>query len=123
VLYQIIAELDGQPVIELNPDEITKRDANKSDPVATRTIDTFMELLGSVAGDLAVTIGAKGGIYIGGGILPKLSDRFIHSRFRQRFIEKGRFSTYLENIPTYLITRNYASLEGLRNYVNSLKDS
>ncbi|NNE37075.1 MAG: glucokinase [Gammaproteobacteria bacterium] len=123
VLYQIIAELDGQQVIELDAGEISKRDIDKSDPVATNTIDTFMGLLGSVAGDMAVTIGAKGGIYIGGGILPKLSDRFIHSGFRQRFVEKGRFRGYLEKIPTFLITRNYASLEGLRNYVNSLKGS
>ena len=56
-----------------------------------------------VAGDLALTLGARGGVYIGGGIVPRLGDAFTRSRFRACFEDKGRFRTYLEAIPVFVI--------------------
>jgi glucokinase len=63
----------------------------------------FCGFLGSVAGDLALTLGARGGIYIGGGIVPRLGDRFDASPFRERFEAKGRFKKYLQDVPTWVI--------------------
>ena len=63
----------------------------------------FCAMLGTVAGNLALTLGARGGIYIAGGIVPKLGDAFAQSPFRARFEDKGRFSTYLAAIPTYVV--------------------
>ncbi|MGB7483079.1 MAG: glucokinase [Castellaniella sp.] len=76
-------------------------------------VDLFCGMLGSAAGDLALTLGAVGGIYIGGGLVPRLGKRLAASPFRQRFEAKGRFSDYLKRIPTYLITRPDPSLIGV----------
>jgi glucokinase len=69
-------------------------------------------LLGSFAGNVALTLGARGGVYIGGGIVPRFGGRFFASDFRARFEAKGRFRSYLEGIPTVLITDTLAALTG-----------
>ena len=82
------------------------------DLVCSRTLDAFCALLGSFAGNVALTLGARGGVYIGGGIVPRLGERFFTSAFRERFEAKGRFRGYLEAIPTPLITDTLAALAG-----------
>ena len=72
----------------------------------------FCAMLGTVAGNLALTIGARGGIYIAGGIVPKLGTTFVKSAFRSRFEAKGRFRSYLAAIPTYVILRQLPALLG-----------
>ncbi|MDP3615780.1 MAG: glucokinase, partial [Rubrivivax sp.] len=62
--------------------------------------------------NLALTLGARGGVYIGGGIVPRLGERFFASEFRQRFEAKGRFNGYLSDIPTLLITDTLVALGG-----------
>ncbi|TMK27762.1 MAG: glucokinase, partial [Alphaproteobacteria bacterium] len=64
----------------------------------------FCAMLGTVAGDLALTLGAKGGVYIAGGIVPRLGARFVESGFRTRFETKGRLSPYVAAIPTSVVT-------------------
>ncbi len=66
-------------------------------------MEIFCALLGTVSGDLALTLGALGGVYIGGGIVPRLGDFFVQSRFRERFEAKGRYRAYLRPIPVYVI--------------------
>jgi glucokinase len=78
-----------------------------------RTVETFCAILGSVAGNVALTLGATGGMYIGGGIVPRLGRLFTESGFRARFEDKGRLSPYLARIPTYLITEQYPALRGV----------
>ncbi len=70
-------------------------------------------MLGTVAGNLAMTLGALGGMYIGGGIVPRLGHLFTGSQFRNRFEAKGRFSTYLSQIPTHVITAEYPAFLGV----------
>ena len=82
------------------------------DALCQRTLDTFCALLGSFAGNVALTLGARGGVYIGGGIVPRLGQRFFASPFRERFEAKGRFRGYLEAIPTAVITDTLAALSG-----------
>jgi len=67
----------------------------------------------TVAGNLAITLGAQGGIYIGGGIIPRLGERFARSKFRARFEQKGRFVHYLAAVPTYVITAEYPAFLGV----------
>jgi glucokinase len=117
ILYKCIARMEGTPDRDLEPPGITARDESGEDPTAVRTLDLFMNMLGTVAGNLAVTVGAEGGIYIAGGILPRIKERFSRSAFRQRFIDKGRFRDYLNRIPTYLITRENVALYGLEKYL------
>jgi glucokinase len=87
-----------------NAAEVTEAALSGRLPQAVETLDQFCALLGSVAGNLALTLGARGGVYIGGGIVPRLGDRFAQSPFRARFEAKGRFSAYLQAIPVWVIT-------------------
>ena len=72
-------------------------------PRCVEALSMLCAWLGSVAGNLALTLGAKGGVYIGGGIVPRLGEWFDHSPFRARFEAKGRFQSYLAEIPVWVI--------------------
>jgi glucokinase len=72
----------------------------------------FSAMLGSAAGDLALTLGARGGIYIGGGLCKRLDELFVRERFRAAFVAKGRLGYFLEPIPTYLVVRRDPGLLG-----------
>ncbi len=101
----ILCAADGVPERALaNAAEVTEAALSGRLPQAVETLDLFCALLGSVAGNLALTLGARGGVYIGGGIVPRLGDRFAQSPFRTRFEAKGRFSAYLQSIPVWVIT-------------------
>lgn len=103
-LYHALCELqDGQGREITTPAEVMERAEALPQSKAALALDMFCGLLGSVAGDLALTLGARGGIYIGGGIVPRLGERFDRSPFRQRFENKGRFRSYLAAIPTWVI--------------------
>ena len=93
--------------------EITQRARDGVDPDCVRTVDCFCGVLGSVAGNVALTLGATGGMYIGGGIVPRLGTLFAGSPFRARFESKGRLSAYLARIPTFLITEQYPAFLGV----------
>ncbi len=93
--------------------EITTRALDGASEECLRTVACFCGILGSVAGNVALTLGATGGMYIGGGIVPRLGALFTQSTFRQRFEDKGRLSPYLARIPTYLITEQYPALVGV----------
>ena len=103
LLYQTIAKLQGRKAGEYNPDEITAMALQRTCDMAEKAVSMFCAVLGTVAGDLALTVGAKGGVYIGGGIVPKLGNLFGKSDFRRRFENHGRFTRYLEKIPTYVV--------------------
>lgn len=112
-LYEALAELfKGEPE-PLQPDEITRRGLAGSDPLCRETLDLFCAFFGGVAGNLALTLGATGGVYIGGGIIPRLGSFFANSPFRERFAAKGRFSGYLEPIPAFIIRARRPALIGL----------
>ena len=82
------------------------------DALCRETLDCFCGMLGTVAANLAVTLGATGGVYIGGGVVPRLGDYFAASPFRARFESKGRFSAFAASIPTLLITAPCPALSG-----------
>jgi glucokinase len=93
--------------------EITSGALDGSSKDCEGTVAVFCAVLGSVAGNVALTLGATGGMYIGGGIVPRLGKLFTQSQFRQRFEGKGRLSSYLARIPTYVITEQYPALIGV----------
>jgi glucokinase len=93
--------------------DITAAALDGSSRDCVKTVDTFCAVLGSVAGNVALTLGATGGMYIGGGIVPRLGKLFTESAFRTRFEDKGRLSPYLARIPTYVITEQYPALRGV----------
>jgi glucokinase len=113
-LYAALAVLDeGKPQICAAP-EIDARALARTDPRAAETIALFTGLLGAVAGNLALTLGAEGGIYLAGGILPRWGALFDETLFRRRFEAKGRFAEYLGRIPTAIITAPDVAFRGLR---------
>jgi glucokinase len=102
-LLETICTLDGVASSPLPASEITRRALAGNDARCVEVVDLFCGFLGSVAGNLTLTLGARGGLYIGGGIVPRLGDAFDRSRFRACFEAKGRFSSYLEPIPAFVI--------------------
>jgi glucokinase len=114
-LYVALAELGGsRSPAELAPAEVTAR-AKQREPLAVKTLSMFFAFLGTVAGDLALTTGARGGVFIAGGIVPQLLDELDRSEFRARFEGKGRYGSYLGAIPTHVITAPLPAFRGLRH--------
>ena len=107
------AGLGGVAAQPLSAPEITRRGLDGSDALCVETLDAFCAILGTAAANLAVTQGAFGGIYIGGGIVPRLGAHFDRSPFRERFEDKGRFSDYCRGIPTFVITAEHATFVGV----------
>ena len=113
VLHQAVATVMGRAGGGvLSAEDVVERGLARSDAACDRTVDAFCALLGSFAGNVALVFGARGGVYIGGGIVPRLGERFFDSEFRRRFEAKGRFHDYLRAIPTLLITDTLAALTG-----------
>ncbi|MDL2353722.1 MAG: glucokinase [Pseudomonadota bacterium] len=113
LVYRALAERAGVAAAPRDVPQIIAAAVDGSCPVCVETIDCFCAMLGTVAGNLAVTLGAAGGVYIGGGIVPRLGALFERSAFRRRFEQKGRFSAYLAQIPTWLITAEFPGLIGV----------
>jgi glucokinase len=102
-LYEAACALAGQPARSLGPAEVIAGANSGADHCCETALDLFCSFLGSVAGNLALTLGAHGGVYIGGGIAPRLTEHIRRSAFRKRFEDKGRFGDYLAKIPVFII--------------------
>ncbi len=113
-LYAALSALDGQ-TRDSRPSAVDIVGAARrgTDPMALEAVQLFTGWLGALAGDLALTFGATGGVYIAGGIVPQWGDLFDATLFRRRFELKGRFDKYLAPMPTYLITAKDVALRGL----------
>jgi glucokinase len=114
-LYNALAELDGVPAKSYGPAQIADREIGERDPYCGEAIAMFCAMLGTIAGNLALTLGAGGGIFIAGGIVPRLGAAFAASPFRRRFEQKGRFSPYLAAIPSFVVTHPTPAFIGLAN--------
>ena len=112
VLHDAVCKVSNLPVQPtLASHDIVAQGIN-GEPACEKTLLTFCALLGGLAGNVALTVGARGGVYIGGGIVPRLGELFFRSDFRARFEAKGRFRAYLQSIPTALITDTFVALAG-----------
>jgi glucokinase len=111
-LYNALAVVEGVPAKQYTAAQITDQNSAREDRLCAETTEMFCAMLGTVAGNLALTLGAKGGVYIGGGIVPRLGERFAASPFRARFENKGRFRDYLAAIPTYVVTHKLPAFLG-----------
>lgn len=117
-LYLAIASLDG---LKLNAKpmahDIAAAARRGNDAAAVETVALFTGWLGSVAGNLALILGAQGGVYIAGGIVPQWGDLFDAKLFRRRFEAKGRMRGFLAPIPCYLVTAKDLAFRGLAEIV------
>jgi glucokinase len=115
-LYHALATIDGVNVPERSAAAVTKAALESSCGVCEATLDMFCSWMGSVAGDLALTFSARGGVYIAGGIVPRFADHLARSSFRKKFESKGRFESYLRDIPTSVVVGPDESFIGLRAF-------
>lgn len=102
-LHQALFEIAGETAPAYNAAQITQLALAGDDPRCVEAMGLFFSFLGTVAGNLALSLGSLGGLYIGGGIVPRLGVEIDRSRFRERFESKGRFRSYLEGIPTFVV--------------------
>jgi glucokinase len=111
-LYNALAGVDGVPAAQYTAAQITDPETYAGDRLCREAAEMFCAMLGGAAGDLALTLGAQGGVFIAGGIVPRLGARFAASGFRARFEAKGRFQGYLAAIPTAVVTHPLAAFVG-----------
>jgi glucokinase len=118
-LHEALGEIEGRTPAIVAQEDITGL-ALAGDLDCRRTVDRFCAILGSVAGDFALGLGARGGVFIAGGIPPLILDILKFSEFRRRFEAKGRFEPYMAQIPTRVILRPHAALLGAANGMQAL---
>lgn len=110
-LYQALCAIDGDVAQHQTPAQITDA-ALGGEPRARAVIEQFSRFLGRVAGNNVLTLGARGGVYIAGGVIPRFAELFLHSGFRDSFTDKGHMSHFFAGIPVWLVTAELSGLLG-----------
>jgi glucokinase len=110
-LYRALGEIEAANA-ELADERGVIEAANAGDRLAGAAADRFCAILGAVAGDLALSFGARGGVFVSGGLAPRIADRLAASQFRARFEDKGRLSPFVTQIPTSLVLHPYPAIVG-----------
>ncbi|WP_312511967.1 glucokinase [Massilia sp.] len=113
LIYRALAQRNGVEVTPRSAADIIGGALEQNDALCLEVLECFAGMLGSAAANLAVTLGAFGGIFIGGGIVPRMGEWFANSPFRARFEAKGRFTDYIAQIPTYVIKTPNPALYGV----------
>ncbi|MBA6391237.1 glucokinase [Colwellia sp. BRX10-3] len=117
-IYQALSfEKNGETSI-LPAKEITEKALSGNCSLSVETLEQFCRILGSFAGNLALTLGSYGGVYIAGGIVPRFIEFFVNSEFRKRFEAKGRLSSFNQPIPTFVVTEEQPGLLGASAYLS-----
>lgn len=112
-LYEAVAAVQGVPASYSTAEAVSSHGLDGSCPICRQALGLFFAMLGIVAGNLALSLGARGGVYVAGGILPRMAQAFFASEFRRRFEAKGRFAGYLAAIPTWLVIHPEPAFAGL----------
>jgi len=113
LIYRALAQRNSMNAPPRSTAEIMAAALDAGDALCLEVLETFAGMLGSAAANLAVTLGAFGGIFIGGGIVPRMGEWFATSPFRARFEAKGRFTDYIAQIPTFVIMTPHPALHGV----------
>lgn len=121
-IHRALCARAGVQRVSLRADEITNAALTREYPIAVKAVEMFCAVLGAAAGDAVMATGARGGVVIGGGIVPKIRDIFLKSRFVERFLDKGRMRDYVEDVPVNLIVRDGAALIGAASHLREAVD-
>lgn len=111
-LYETLARLRGEPVVARNPAEVSGRALTGDDPLCAAALDRFCGLLGSVCGDFILATGSYGGLYLAGGIIPRILPFLRESSFHRRLMAKGAMRAHLAAVPVLAITTPNPGLLG-----------
>jgi glucokinase len=118
-LYAAVVALEGGGPAIRSAAAITTEALAGRCPAATSALELFCAMLGTFAGNAALTFGARGGVYVAGGIAPRILPFLAASELRHRFEDKGRLRSYLEAIPTSVIIHPAATFVGLSSLLHS----
>ncbi len=119
-MYQAVCVLEGVPALDLAPADVTDAAIAGSDAQCVQAVHYFTRFLGNVAGNLALTLGSLGGVYIGGGVVPRLGAAFDAAVFRRSFENKGRYQSLLSTLPVWVITASTPALVGAGRALDTL---
>ncbi len=111
-IHRALARIDDRAEDASSPEAITASALAGESPACARTVGLFLDMLASVAGDMALYFGAAGGVYIAGGIVPRVASLVDAARFRRRFADKGRMAGYAATIASAVVTTPYSGLIG-----------
>jgi len=111
-LYRALANIAGVSAQDFSPADVSSKGLANEDPICREALVTFCNTLGAVAGDKALSTGARGGVVIGGGITPKLMGMLPETDFEKRYKNKGPMTGYVSNIPIRVIVNDKAALVG-----------
>jgi glucokinase len=112
-LYRAVAATEGAEPVHDKPPEITGAALDRSDPIAERTLLLYCRFLGRLAGDMALVFMARGGVYVGGGISPRILPFLVQGEFRRAFEAKAPHEAVMKSIPSWVITRDNPAMPGL----------
>ncbi|MFM2483886.1 glucokinase [Celerinatantimonas yamalensis] len=116
-IYEALCHIHQKPAQQYQPADVSAKGLSGEDSICRQALSMFCQMMGSFGGNLALMLGAFGGVYIAGGVVGNFVDYFLASDFRNRFEEKGRFSRYCSQIPVYLITAEQPGLQGAAAYL------
>jgi glucokinase len=119
-LYLALADIEGVQPTLANQEEVQAA-ALKGDALSMATVDRFCRILGSTAGDIALELGARGGVYVSGGVAGRMADQLAAGGFRERFDDKGRFESYMRAIPVWLVRDPFVALLGAASVLKLLE--
>ncbi|MBJ7515415.1 MAG: glucokinase, partial [Stenotrophomonas sp.] len=114
-IHRAVCEMAGFDPGHLKPADVTAR-AGAGDPQAMRAVDLFCAIFGAIAGDLVLIQGAWDGVFLTGGLVPRMLESLQHSGFRQRFEHKGRFSSIMGRVPSLAVIHPNPGLLGAAAY-------
>lgn len=115
-LYTALCAVRGVTPTHATPDAVSAAACDGSDPLAVETLELFCGILGSTTGDMALLYGVQGGIYLAGGILPKISQFLLNSTFVERFLNKGPMGKALQSIPVKLVEHGQLGVIGAASW-------
>ena len=115
-LYHALCAVRGTAPTHTTPDAVSAAACDGSDPLAVETLQLFCGILGSTIGDMALIYGVQGGVYLAGGILPKIGQFLLHSSFVERFLNKGPMTKALQRIPVRLVEHGQLGVIGAASW-------
>ena len=111
-IHRALCALSSTASVELTPSKITEAALEKTSPIAQQTVEMFCAILGSFTGDIILACGAKGGVYIAGGITPRILPILHESEFEKRLTSRGSISAYVNNVPITVVMSDEAAFWG-----------
>jgi glucokinase len=121
-LYESLCVISGGKPAARTPEQITAMGLSREDPNCEETLRIFCGILGNFAGDVALMTGARGGVYIGGGVVRKFESVLTSGEFVRRFCDKGAMSAYVSEIPVYAVNSELTALLGAAVLLESFED-